>query len=60
MAIFSANADLLNDPSNYPALIRMYKDSQQVIETDEMRRAGFAMEEGIWMKAARRRSLTVI
>ena len=45
MAIFSANADLLNDPSNYPALIRMYKDSQQVIETDEMRRAGFAMEE---------------
>ena len=45
MAIFSANADLLNDPSNYPALILMYKDSQQVIETDEMRRAGFAMEE---------------
>ena len=45
MAIFSSAADLINDPSNFPELIRLFKGSQGVIETQEMRAAGFAMEE---------------
>jgi hypothetical protein len=40
-----SHLELLDDPANYSVLIRAYKQSQQIVESPEMRAAGFRMEE---------------
>ena len=40
-----SHLELLEDPANYGPLIRAYKQSVQIVDSDEMRAAGFIMEE---------------